>query len=112
MKRIKIASIALALLFVTLNSFTEQKTLAVETSGIYRWFEYDGYGDPYDPQSYWLLVFEPECNSDGYLCTVLAELDLWTFKPTLDNLYELGFSSSYFTEPYCGVYGAVKLDDF
>jgi hypothetical protein len=112
MKQIKIASIVVSLSFLTLNSFTSQKKIAAETNGIYRWFEYDGFSDPYDPSSYSMIAFEPQCNSDSYLCSIYAEVDLWSFKPKYDNLFELGFSSSYFTEPYCGIHGTVKLDDF
>lgn len=114
MKRIKIASIALALFFVALNSFTGPKIQTTQISDYYyRWFEYVGFGDPYDPSSYSLIMYAPDCySSDPILCSVYAELDFWTWKPTATSLSELGISSASFTQPYAGGYGEIRLEDF
>jgi hypothetical protein len=124
MKNIKHAAVVLAVLFVGLSSFKHQSSFQssgiknvsteknVSTDWLYQWFEYDGYGDPYDPGSYYLTLFPPQCEAaSGYLCSIYAEVDFWSAKPTIDGLWELGISSQSFTNLYDGVYGKVRFTE-
>jgi len=112
MKRIKIASITLAFIIFCCSTFTNSHSANTASGGIYRWFEYNGYGDPFDPSSYSLVSFAPECNNDIYLCAIYSKCDMWSWLPMEDNLLLLGISSDMFTQPYNGVYGQVLLKDF
>jgi hypothetical protein len=117
MKRIKTLSVALTILFVGLTSTKTSSSsfsgVASGSSWLYMWFEYDGCGDPYDPQSYWPMLLPPYCDSeDGYLCAIYAEADALLLFPSEYGLWELGMESSSFTERYCGWSGEVILREY
>lgn len=107
--KIKIASIALALIFVAFSSFKNDYHENSANAGVFKWFEYNGYGDPTNPASYTMVMFEPECNSTLELCAVYAECDFWGWHPTSNSLFTLAISSCYFTQSYVGGYGQVTL---
>jgi hypothetical protein len=117
MKRIKTLSVALTILFVGLTSTkTNSSSFSDAASGsswLYMWFEYDGCGDPFDPDSYWPAIFPPNCDSyDGYLCAIYAEADSYLLHPSATGLWELGLESSCFTQVYSGWSGEVKLKEY
>src|SRR5689334_13875088 len=107
MRRFKIFSIILAVVFVSFTSFKSNKSVSFN-GGIYKWFIYDGFGDPSNPYSYRMAMFEPECNSNAFLCAIYAKVDFLGWLPTPDSLLELAISSGFFTQPYVGGYGEVR----
>jgi hypothetical protein len=111
MKRIKIMSVVLAIIFVVLTSFNSNNNFLTHntTNGwFYRWFEYDGWGDPLDPASYRPLIIQPSCSSDVSLCAVYAESEFLLLSPTCESLFELAINSDFFQTPYSGE-GEVRL---
>jgi hypothetical protein len=112
MKRIKIASVTLAICFAAFSSFRSQQPseITAGTGFLFKWYEYNDMGDPYDPTSYTLLSAAPECHSDGNLCAVYALTELLNDDhPSFLSLLDLGLSSCTFTQPYTGILGKVRL---
>ena len=115
MKRIKLVIIALIVLFVGLSSFKQNSIQAANsTTGLFcRWFEYNGWGDPFDPDSYCLLTSQPGCNSsDGYLCAIYVESDLFGGAPSELALLMLGLDSDCFTQYYQGIWGIIRFREY
>jgi hypothetical protein len=76
----------------------------------WHWYEYNGIGDSYDPESYTVLSSAPACNyAKGNLCAIYA-LGKDDY-PDPQNLSDLGASSATFTQPYTGLYGKVRLTE-
>jgi hypothetical protein len=101
MKRIKLGFAALALALTMLSSFkSNQVTLKKNSSSMLfnRWFAYDGYGDQYDPCSYYLLPFGPDCApAESYLlCAVYVESNTMGDAPSYLGLNLLGLFSESF----------------
>lgn len=111
MKRIKIASLALACCFALFASFKNKQPTEspAKATLLFKWFEYNGWGDPYDPDSYTQLSSSPECHGDGNLCSVYALTDLFGGRPSALSLLDLGLSSCSFTQSYIGLLGKVSL---
>ena len=112
MKRFKISALALVAFFVVFTSFHERKhdSSKYVNGLLFKWYEYNGWGDPYDPESYSALSEAPSCNSDGTLCSVFAIVDLLNSNhPTVLSLVDLGLSSCCFTQQYTGILGRVRL---
>lgn len=114
MKRIKIVCLALAICFGAFSSFKSRQP-AESSAGprpglLFKWYQYNNMGDPYDPESYTLLSETPVCHSDGNLCAVYALTELLNDDhPSALSLLDLGLSSCTFTQPYTGLLGKVRL---
>jgi hypothetical protein len=112
MKRIKFVCLTLAICFAAFSSFKSRQPAETTTSTglLFRWYQYNGMGDPYEPESYTLLSAAPECHSDGNLCAVYSLTELLNNDhPSALGLLDLGLSSCTFTQPYTGLLGKVRL---
>jgi hypothetical protein len=111
MKRFKIACLTLAICFAAFSSFKGRQPAEASPTGLlFKWYEYNGWGDPFEPESYTLLSSAPECHSDGNLCAVYALTELFNDDhPSALSLLDLGLSSCTFTQPYTGLLGKVRL---
>jgi hypothetical protein len=107
MKKIKLLTAFLAVIFVVTSSY--QTKTGARTATQHN-FEFTGY-DMMEPTD-WTLVQTPEptCNfAGGSLCYIKTEKDSYYPHPTSESLIFLSNNSSGFTQPYTGTYGKVRL---
>lgn len=107
MKKIKLVSVLLAVIFVVTSAYRNQD---VSSATFQQSFEFTGY-DMMEPGD-WTLVSgqEPTCNyASGQLCYIKTEKDPSAPHPAFESLILLSNNSSNFTQPYMGTYGRVRL---